>query len=73
MIKYKLIKEKRHHPDLGIYTSYGIGVYDGRTQLRKIPDISTDKRSVRKLCRLCNRLALSEEHIGDVVYDNAIP
>ncbi len=69
MIRYKLIKENISHPDLGKYTAYGIGVFEGRKLIRKISDISTDKRTVRKLCHLCNKLSLSTEHLCDVADD----
>lgn len=70
MIKYKVCKEHLSHPALGKYKTYGIAVYSGKTLLRRISDISTDKRSVRKLCKLCNKLNLSAEHIDDVVEDS---
>ena len=67
--KYKLIKESLSHPDIGIYTTYGIAVYEGKTLIRKISDVSTDKPRVRRLCRLCNRLKLDLEHLTDVIED----
>lgn len=69
MTKYKLIKEDLSHPDIGNYTTYGIAVYDNKSLIRKISDVSTDKRGVRKLCRLCNRLRLDLEQLADVIED----
>lgn len=69
MTKYKLIKEKLYHENSGDYIAYGIAVYAGKTPIRKISDVSTDKHRVRKLCRLCNKLKLDPEHINDVVSD----
>ena len=67
--RFKLIKEKLSHPDIGIYTTYGISVYEGKTLIRKISDVCTDKRRVRKFCRLCNKLKLDLEHLTDVIED----
>ena len=69
MIKYKLIKETLFHPDIGTYTAYGIIAKKRCSVIRKISDITTNKKELRKMCRLCNRLRLAPEHIEDVVSD----
>lgn len=69
MTKYKLIKEIFSHPDIGIYTAYGIVVKENGYITHTISDITTSKKDLRTFCRLCNKLKLSPEHINEVVCD----
>ena len=70
MIKYKLIKEQLSNPHLGTYITYGISITERGSVLRIISDITTEKKKLRKLCRLCTGLRLAPEHIEDVISDN---
>ncbi len=69
-MKYILIKEKLLSIDVGEYTGYGIELQneDGEI-IKRISDIDIHKREVEKLCRLCNKLKLSEIHFLEVVED----
>lgn len=69
MTKYKLIKEHLFHPHIGEYKAYGIAAYNGHKLINKISDISISRQEVRRLCRLCNKLQLAPEHIGEVIED----
>lgn len=70
MMKYKIIKETLTHPDIGTYTTYGIIIRKRGSVIRTISDVTTNKKELRKLCRLCNKLRLAPEHIEDVISDN---
>ena len=50
-------------------SSYGIDcLVDGKKYL-SVEDISTDKRSVEDLARICSALELEPEHLRDVAED----
>lgn len=51
------------------YKSYGIDIYDDKTLLNAIFDISTNKLFVQELIYKCNSCDAAPEHIMDIIYD----
>lgn len=72
MYRYKTVKERLTHPDLGTYVSYGIRAYDDGVVAAFVSDVSTDKHFVKELARKFTESQLSPCHLADVVTD-AIP
>ncbi len=56
-MKFKLIK------------TYGIAICDKSKTIDAVTDISTSRYRTKKLCRECNKLKLSPEHLRDVIED----
>ncbi len=51
-----------------LYT-YGIAATEGKKVLFEINDVSTDKKLVKKLKRLCNKNKVSPIHLKDIIED----
>ena len=61
---FYIVTDHLHHPDIGDYTSYGIGVQD-----QVISDISTDRSYVEALVKQFEENELAPEHLQDAVED----
>ncbi len=70
-IRYIVVGERRHSPELGVYQSYGIlGVRAARKRRAAyVSDISTDRAFVSMLAERCTDGQLSASHLRDVVLD----
>ena len=64
---FYIVKDHLHHPDIGNYVSYGIGVGE-----RVIPDISTDRSFVEALAAQFEENELAPEHLQEAVEDAII-
>lgn len=73
MIRYVVIKETRHAPDIGEYASFGIQALtktpDGWELADRLSDISPDPAAVEALACRCNKARLALVHLSDVVED----
>lgn len=69
MYKYRTIKEKLFHEDIGVYTSYGIICINRKTKavVAKISDVSCNKHFVKSLAKKFTRHNLSPAHFPDAV------
>ena len=68
-MKYYVIEEKFISAECEEYTSYGIELRENGCVISRISDIDTRMENVHNLCKLCNKLGLSELHFKDVVED----
>jgi len=64
---FYIVKDHLHHPDIGNYVSYGIGV-----GTRVVPDISTDRSFVEALAAQFEENELAPEHLQEAVEDAII-
>ena len=64
---FYIVKDHLHHPDIGEYISYGIGVED-----QVISDISTDRSYVEALLQQFEENELAPEHLQEAVEDAII-
>jgi hypothetical protein len=64
---FYIVKDHLHHPDIGEYISYGIGV-EGQV----ISDISTDRSYVEALLQQFEENELAPEHLQEAVEDAII-
>lgn len=73
MYYYHCVKEERHLPEVGRYTTFGITALShtkGRwRKLFYVADVSLDHSMVQELARKCTVLQLSPCHLMDVVED----
>ena len=71
-VKYGVVEEIYHCEDTE-RVSYGIVSYgtgdDSSTLIASVHDVSTNVKKLTALVKKCNRLALSPEHLQDVVAD----
>ncbi len=64
---FYIVKDQLHHPDIGEYISYGIGIGES-----VIPDISTDRSFVEALAAKFEENDLAPEHLQNAVEDAII-
>lgn len=64
---FYIVKNHLHHPDIGEYVSYGIGVGE-----RVVTDISTDRSFVEALAAQFEENELAPEHLQEAVEDAII-
>ena len=73
MIKYRAVKEKHHHADIGTYTAWGIMGWRTsdreRAVIAYIPDVFLRKKDAEQFASLCTRLNVAICHLSDVVED----
>lgn len=67
MIDYKLLTQRKYDSSYGAYDTYGVSVSVCGKTVRVIEDISLEKEKVAALISLCNREALSPEHLDEIV------
>ena len=71
VIRYLIVRQELETPELGCYTSYGIGAFsqpDG-ARLAFVEDVSTDRDFVAELADRCTQGQLDPAHLLDVVLD----
>lgn len=73
MYRYEVIKEERYNEHIGHYTAYGILalVLEAETwrPVAQCSDVSTERKVVEQLARLCERVGLEPIHLSCVVQD----
>ncbi len=70
MLNYKVKGRIFYRRALGVYWTYGLLVRDGRgRRLLEIPDISTEKKTVKALCDMLVALRPSTIHIEEIIED----
>lgn len=69
MLCYKLRCDRLKDEDNGIYTSFGIDVFQYNTPIRSVKDVSVNKDNLQKLISLLNRLQPDPVHIDDIIQD----
>lgn len=67
-IKYRVCVDYINIDNIPVKT-YGIELLLKKTVLRKIPDISLDKKAVEALVNDMNEYSVEPEHVDDVIYD----
>lgn len=48
---------------------FGIEIFENNTCIKRIEDLSNDKKSIDKLIRICNDLQIEKCHIDDIIDD----
>lgn len=73
MYTYQTIQESIHHPDIGLYDSFGVCVYQEMGNIQKkvaqISDIFLQRNRMETLVERCNTLQLDPQHLFDVIED----
>ncbi len=71
MTCYKLRKDKLFCVDAGNYISYGMDIYNTKTEklIRSIKDICLKKENLEALIVKCNKLQPALIHIDDIIED----
>lgn len=70
MYLYQIFSERLRSEDVGIYTGYGIRVFEGECEVASVSDISENMEKVEKICRMCTQCQLDPKHFGDVIEDS---
>ncbi len=74
--QYEVIKQTMVHPDIGIYNTYGLQLYQCQNSqcqlIASVNDISTDRQLVEQLASRFTLHQLSPQHFRDAVID-ALP
>ena len=70
VVRYAVICEQMYCEELfRTYRSYGIVVRKNGRVIKRVSDVSTDKRAVTELVRRCNEYSLDPVHLSDVIED----
>ena len=71
MISFKVIEESLHHPDVGIYTAFGICAYHDKSgkHVVSVSDVFLNRKDAEALVQRCNLHKLSLVHLADVIED----
>ena len=71
MTCYKLRRDKLFCEDAGNYISYGMDIYNSKTEklIRSIKDICLKKEHLETLICKCNKLQPDIIHIDDIIED----
>lgn len=67
MLNYHIFKTHVESYLLGTYDSYGLIVQENDIELRVIPDLTCDYKSITKLAALCNDEQVEAVHIDDII------
>ena len=71
--EYHIVSERHTHPDMGVYRSYGIHVFEiAGVHIRPVAtihDITTKEDDAHTFVAMCNRYQLSPIHLQDFAQD----
>lgn len=71
MYRYKAVKEKLFHCDIGTYVSYGIKAFADGVEVAFISDVSVDKLFVKRLAKRYTKWQLEPSCLLEAV-ENAL-
>lgn len=69
MYKYRIVREKAYHPDIGAYHTYGIAVRENGTILQTQHDVSVERAVAKSIAVVCAEEQVEPVHMEDVIAD----